>query len=65
MTEEIHKITITIQDVDVNLRTNGDGFEYAKVKDMLRVIMQNVLAMTSDTLIPRYGKIGLDDERIA
>ena len=65
MTEEDHKITITIHDVLVDLRTNGDGFEYAKVKDMLRVIVKNALTMTSDTLITGFGKIDLDDERIA
>lgn len=65
MTEEDHKITITIHDVLVNLRTNGDGFEYAKVKDMLRVIVKNIMTMTSDTLITGFGKIDIDDERIA
>lgn len=65
MTEEDHKITITIHDVLVNLRTNGDGFEYAKVKDMLRVIVKNIMTMTSDTLITGFGKIDIDDEVIA
>ena len=65
MSEEIHQITITISDVDVDLRTNGDGFEYAKVKDMLKRLIRTGLDMSSDPLITGYGTITLHDERIA
>ena len=65
MTEQVHRITITIDDVDVNLRSNGDGFEYAKVKDVLRAIVRNAMQMSSDTLITGYGLITIDDEVIA
>ena len=65
MTEEDHKITITIQDVDVNLRTNGDGYEYARVKDNLKQLIRTGLDIASATLIESYGIITLDDERIA
>lgn len=62
MTEEKHRITITIEDVIVDLRSNGDGFEYAKVKGTLRDIVYYAMKMTSDTLILGYGKITVDDE---
>ena len=65
MSEEIHQITIMISDVDVDLRTNGDGFEYAKVKDVLKRLIRTGLDMSSDTLITGYGTITLHDERIA
>lgn len=65
MSEEIHKITITIQDVDVNLRSNGDGFEYATVKDKLKHLIRTGLDLASATLIVAYGNITLDDEVIA
>ncbi len=65
MTEEMHKITITIQNVDVNLRTNGDGYEYARVKDELKLLIRTGLDIASATLIEGYGIISLDDERIA
>ena len=65
MTEEMHKITITIQDVDVNLRSNGDGFEYATVKDKLKHLIRTGLDLASATLIVAYGNITIDDERIA
>ena len=65
MTEEMHKITITIQDVDVNLRSNGDGFEYATVKDKLKHLIRTGLDLASATLIVAYGNITLDDEVIA
>jgi len=65
MTEEMHKITITVSDVLVNMRTNGDGFEYSKVKELLRVFVKNALEMSSDTLITGFGVINLEDERIA
>ena len=65
MTEEMHKITITIQDVNVNLRSNGDGFEYATVKDKLKYLVRTGLDLASATLIVTYGNITLDDEVIA
>lgn len=65
MTEEMHKITITIQDVEANLRTNGDGYEYARIKDNLKLLIRTGLDIASATLITNYGIITLDDERIA
>lgn len=65
MTEEMHKITITIQDVEANLRTNGDGYEYARIKDNLKLLVRTGLDIASATLITNYGIITLDDERIA
>ena len=65
MTEEIHKITITIQDVEANIRTNGDGYEYARIKDNLKLLIRTGLDIASATLITNYGIITLDDERIA
>lgn len=65
MTEEAHKFTITVSDVLVNRRTNGDGFEYEKVKELLVVFVKNALEMSSDTLITGFGVIDLKDERIA
>ena len=65
MSEEIHRITITIQDVDVNLRTNGDGYEYSRIKDNLKLLIRTGLDIASATLITNYGIITLDDERIA
>lgn len=65
MTEELHKFTITIDDVVVDRRTNGDGFEYSKVKELLVEFMKNALLMSSDTLIPRFRVIDLKDEVIA
>ncbi len=65
MTEEIHTLNITVSDLIVDLRTNGDGFEYAKVKDVLRSMIRNALQMSSDTLITGFGNISIDDERIA
>lgn len=62
MTEELHTLTITIEDVVVDRRTNGDGFEYAKVKGVLRDIVYYAMKMTSDTLITGFGKIRVDDE---
>lgn len=61
MTEEKRTITITIEDVCLDRRTNGDGFEYAKVKGTLRDIVYYAMKMTSDTLITGYGKITVDD----
>ena len=65
MTEEIHKITITIQDVEANIRTNGDGYEYARIKDNLKLLIRTGLDIASATLITNYGIITLDDVRIA
>lgn len=65
MTEEVHTLNITVSDLIVDLRTNGDGFEYAKVKDVLRSMIRNALQMSSDTLITGFGNISIDDERIA
>lgn len=65
MTEEMHKITITIQDVEANLRSNGDGYEYARIKDNLKLLIRTGLDIASATLITNYGIITLDDERIA
>lgn len=65
MTEEMHKITITIQDVEANIRTNGDGYEYARIKDNLKLLVRTGLDIASATLITNYGIITLDDERIA
>lgn len=65
MTEQMHKITITIQDVDVNLRSNGDGYEYARIKDNLKLLIRTGLDIASATLITNYGIITLNDERIA
>lgn len=65
MTEEAHRFTITVSDVLVNMRTNGDGFEYEKVKELLVVFVKNALEMSSDTLITGFGVIDLKDERIA
>lgn len=65
MTEQMHRITITIDDVDVNLRSNGDGFEYTTVKDKLKALIRTGLDLTSATLILAYGNITLDDEVIA
>ena len=65
MTEQVHRITITIDDVDVNLRSNGDGFEYATVKDKLKVLIRTGLDLASATLILAYGNISLEDEVIA
>lgn len=65
MTEEMHKITITIEHVDVDLRTNGDGYEYARIKDNLKLLIRTGLDIASATLITNYGIITLDDERIA
>ena len=65
MTEEMHKITITIQDVEANIRTNGDGYEYARIKDNLKLLIRTGLDIASATLITNYGIITLDDERIA
>ena len=65
MSEEIHKFTITIDDVVVNLRSNGDGFEYARIKDALRAVVKNCMELASTTLIPEYGVVSISDETIA
>ena len=64
MTEETHRFTITVSDVLVNRRTNGDGFEYEKVKELLVVFVKNALEMSSDTLITGFSVIDLKDEVI-
>ena len=65
MTGEKHRITITIDDVVVNLRSNGDGFEYARIKDALRAVVKNCMELASTTLIPEYGVVSISDETIA
>ena len=65
MTEELHKFTITIDDVVVNLRSNGDGFEYARIKDALRAVVKNCMELASTTLVPEYGIVSINDEVIA
>ena len=65
MSEEIHKFTITIDDVVVNLRSNGDGYEYARIKDALRAVVKNCMELASTTLVPEYGAVSISDETIA
>lgn len=61
MTREIHKITMTI-DLDVDLRTNGDGFAYYRVKEKLQTLILAALAMTDPSLIIDRSGIELKDE---
>lgn len=63
MTKETHKITITFS-VGVDLRTNGDGFEYETVKEQLKMLIRHSLLMTSRVLIPKVGTINMDDETL-
>ena len=65
MTEEVHTLNITVSDLIVDLRTNGDGFEYATVKDKLKALIRTGLDLASATLILAYGNISLEDEVIA
>ena len=65
MSEEIHKFTITIDDVVVNLRSNGDGYEYARIKDNLKFLIRTGLDIASATLVPEYGAVSISDETIA
>ena len=65
MTEEMHKITITIDGVIVNLRSNGDGYEYDRIKDALRGVVWNCMRMTGTEINPTCGDITISDERIA
>lgn len=64
MTEEKHRITITIDDMIVNLRSNGDGYEYSRIKDALRGVVWNCLRMTGTEINPTHGDITLNDEVI-
>ena len=65
MTKELHRFTITIDDVVVNLRSNGDGYEYARIKVALRAVVKNCMELASTTLVPEYGVVAIDDEVIA
>lgn len=64
MTEEKHRITITIDSVIVNLRTNGDGYEYARIKDALRGVVWNCMRLTGTEINPTCGDITIADEVI-
>lgn len=65
MTEELHRFTITIDDVVVNLRSNGDGYEYARIKDALRAVVKNCMELANTEIIPEYGAVTINDEAVA
>ena len=61
MTREIHELTMTVK-LDVDLRTNGDGFAYYRVKENLKKLIMMALGMTDSSMIVGNSQVELKDE---
>ena len=64
MTEEKREITITIHNVTVDKRTNGDGYEYSGILDCLRRMAETMMEVCSVKLIPDYDSVTVTDKVI-
>lgn len=62
MTEEKRDIIITIHGVTVDKRTNGDGFAYSHILENLRRMAEIMIETTSETLIPDFWKVTIEDK---